>query len=306
MSILWISNFLEAQAAELGSARNTQEAYGRDLKDFLSFLESRGAGFATADRAMVEDYLVQCEAIGLATATKARRLSSIKQLYRFAFEEELRKDNPAIQVRGPRKDKRLPKSLSLQEVEQLLQTAHTMPKQRADKMRLTCLMDLLYATGMRVTELVSLPVAAVRGNPDMILVCGKGGKERMVPLSPSARDAVILWLSLRDQDEAHTKSAFLFPSRGKQGHLTRIWFFQQIKKLALMAGVNAEKVTPHSLRHAFATHLLAGGADLRSIQTLLGHADIATTEIYTHIQYERLRELVLEHHPLARPQKTGA
>ena len=306
MSILWISNFLEAQAAELGAARNTQEAYGRDLKDFLSFLESRGAGFATADRAMVEDYLVQCEAIGLATATKARRLSSIKQLYRFAFEEELRKDNPAIQVRGPRKDKRLPKSLSLQEVEQLLQTAHTMPKQRTDKMRLTCLMDLLYATGMRVTELVSLPVAAVRGNPDMILVRGKGGKERMVPLSPGARDAVILWLSLRDQDEAHTKSTFLFPSRGKQGHLTRIWFFQQIKKLALMAGVNAEKVTPHSLRHAFATHLLAGGADLRSIQTLLGHADIATTEIYTHIQYERLRELVLEHHPLARPQKTGA
>ena len=306
MSILWISNFLEAQAAELGAARNTQEAYGRDLKDFLSFLESRGAGFATADRAMVEDYLVQCEAIGLATATKARRLSSIKQLYRFAFEEDLRKDNPAIQVRGPRKDKRLPKSLSLQEVEQLLQTAHTMPKQRADKMRLTCLMDLLYATGMRVTELVSLPVAAVRGNPDMILVRGKGGKERMVPLSPGARDAVILWLSLRDQDEAHTKSTFLFPSRGKQGHLTRIWFFQQIKKLALMAGVDAEKVTPHSLRHAFATHLLAGGADLRSIQTLLGHADIATTEIYTHIQYERLRELVLEHHPLARPQKTGA
>ena len=306
MSILWISNFLEAQAAELGAARNTQEAYGRDLKDFLSFLESRGAGFATADRAMVEDYLVQCEAIGLATATKARRLSSIKQLYRFAFEEDLRKDNPAIQVRGPRKDKRLPKSLSLQEVEQLLQTAHTMPKKRADKMRLTCLMDLLYATGMRVTELVSLPVAAVRGNPDMILVRGKGGKERMVPLSPGARDAVILWLSLRDQDEAHTKSTFLFPSRGKQGHLTRIWFFQQIKKLALMAGVNADKVTPHSLRHAFATHLLAGGADLRSIQTLLGHADIATTEIYTHIQYERLRELVLEHHPLARPQKTGA
>ena len=306
MSILWISNFLEAQAAELGAARNTQEAYGRDLRDFLTFLESRGAGFATADRAMVEDYLVQCEAIGLATATKARRLSSIKQLYRFAFEEDLRKDNPAIQVRGPRKDKRLPKSLSLQEVEQLLQTAHTMPKKRADKMRLTCLMDLLYATGMRVTELVSLPVAAVRGNPDMILVRGKGGKERMVPLSPGARDAVILWLSLRDQDEAHTKSTFLFPSRGKQGHLTRIWFFQQIKKLALMAGVNAEKVTPHSLRHAFATHLLAGGADLRSIQTLLGHADIATTEIYTHIQYERLRELVLEHHPLARPQKTGA
>ena len=306
MSLLWISNFLEAQAAELGAARNTQEAYGRDLKDFLTFLESRSASFSTANRTMLEDYLVQCEAIGLATATKARRLSSIKQLYRFAFEEGLRKDNPAVQIRGPRKDKRLPKSLSMQEVEQLLQTARRMPNQRANKVRLICLMELLYATGMRVTELVGLPVATVRGNPDMILVRGKGGKERMVPLSPGARDAVILWLSLRDYDEVSSKSTFLFPSRGKDGHLTRIWFFQQIKKLALMSGINPKKVTPHSLRHAFATHLLAGGADLRSIQTFLGHADIATTEIYTHIQYERLRELVLEHHPLARPQKTGA
>ena len=306
MSLLWISNFLEAQAAELGAARNTQEAYGRDLKDFLTFLESRSASFSTANRTMLEDYLVQCEAIGLATATKARRLSSIKQLYRFAFEEGLRKDNPAIQIRGPRKDKRLPKSLSMQEVEQLLQTARRMPNQRANKMRLICLMELLYATGMRVTELVGLPVATVRGNPDMILVRGKGGKERMVPLSPGARDAVILWLSLRDYDEVSSKSTFLFPSRGKDGHLTRIWFFQQIKKLALMSGINPKKVTPHSLRHAFATHLLAGGADLRSIQTFLGHADIATTEIYTHIQDERLRELVLEHHPLAQLQKTGA
>ena len=306
MSLLWISNFLEAQAAELGAARNTQEAYGRDLKDFLTFLEARSASFSTANRAMLEDYLVQCEAIGLATATKARRLSSIKQLYRFAFEEGLRKDNPAIQIRGPRKDKRLPKSLSMQEVEQLLQTARRMPNQRANKVRLICLMELLYATGMRVTELVGLPVATVRGNPDMILVRGKGGKERMVPLSPGARDAVILWLSLRDYDEVSSKSTFLFPSRGKDGHLTRIWFFQQIKKLALMSGINPKKVTPHSLRHAFATHLLDGGADLRSIQTFLGHADIATTEIYTHIQDERLRELVLEHHPLAQPQKTGA
>ena len=306
MSLLWISNFLEAQAAELGAARNTQEAYGRDLKDFLTFLESRSASFSTANRTMLEDYLVQCEAIGLATATKARRLSSIKQLYRFAFEEGLRKDNPAIQIRGPRKDKRLPKSLSMQEVEQLLQTARRMPNQRANKVRLICLMELLYATGMRVTELVGLPVATVRGNPDMILVRGKGGKERMVPLSPGARDAVILWLSLRDYDEVSSKSTFLFPSRGKDGHLTRIWFFQQIKKLALMSGINPKKVTPHSLRHAFATHLLDGGADLRSIQTFLGHADIATTEIYTHIQDERLRELVLEHHPLAQLQKTGA
>ncbi len=255
---------------------------------------------------MVESYLIQCDAIGLATSTRARRLSSIKQLYRFAFEEDLRKDNPAIQVRGPGKKKQLPKSMTVQDVEKLLQTSRTMPKQRTDKIRLTCLMELLYATGMRVTELVGLPAAAARGNPQMILVCGKGGKERMVPLSPGARSAIKLWLSLRDQDETSSKSLFLFPSRGKDGHLTRIWFYQQIKKLADVAGVDPNKVTPHSLRHAFATHLLAGGADLRSIQTLLGHANIATTEIYTHIQDKRLSELVLKHHPLAHSLKTGA
>ena len=306
MSLQWISNFLEAQTAEFGATRNTQEAYGRDLKDFLSFLECNGAGFASADRSMVENYLIQCDAIGLATSTKARRLSSIKQLYRFAFEENLRKDNPAIQLRGPGKKKQLPKSMTVQDVEKLLQTSRTMPKQQAAKIRLTCLMELLYATGMRVTELVGLPAAAARGNPQMILVCGKGGKERMVPLSPGARSAIILWLSFRDQDETSSKSLFLFPSRGKDGHLTRVWFHQQIKKLAAVAGVDPSKVSPHSLRHAFATHLLAGGADLRSIQTLLGHADIATTEIYTHIQDERLSELVLKHHPLAHPLKTGA
>ena len=306
MSLQWISNFLEAQTAELGATRNTRAAYGRDLKDFLSFLEYNGADFASADRSMVESYLIQCDAIGLATSTRARRLSSIKQLYRFAFEEDLRKDNPAIQVRGPGKKKQLPKSMTVQDVEKLLQTSRTMPKQRTGKIRLTCLMELLYATGMRVTELVGLPAAAARGNPQMILVCGKGGKERMVPLSPGARSAIKLWLSLRDQDETSSKSLFLFPSRGKDGHLTRIWFYQQIKKLADVAGLDPNKVTPHSLRHAFATHLLAGGADLRSIQTLLGHANIATTEIYTHIQDKRLSELVLKHHPLAHSLKTGA
>ena len=250
---------------------------------------------------MIERYLVQCDALGMATATKARRLSVIKQLYRFAFDEDLRKDNPAVQIRGPKKDKRLPKSLSIEEVEKLLQVARTNPKNKSDKIRLTCLMELLYATGMRVTELIGLPVAAIRGDPKMILVRGKGGKERMLPLSPTARDSVLRWLSLRDKDKNNIKSSFLFPSRGKDGHLTRIWFFQQIKKLAVMAGLNPDKVTPHSLRHAFATHLLVGGADLRIIQTFLGHADIATTEIYTHIQEERLSELVLKHHPLTIP-----
>ena len=305
MTLSWISVFLEAQAADFGAARNTQEAYGRDLKDFLAYLEARDAGFATATRAMVEDYLVHCDAAWLASATKARRLSSIKQLYRFAFEEELRKDNPAIQVKGPGKGKSLPKSLDHDEVDRLLLQARQMPQKRHDKLRLTCLMELLYATGMRVTELVSMPAEAVRGDPQMILVRGKGGKERMVPVSTTARAATQLWLTLRDTDPQAEKSAFLFPSRGKLGHLTRIWFFQQIKKLAISAGIDPANVTPHTLRHAFATHLLAGGADLRAIQTLLGHADIATTEIYTHIQEERLRELVLEHHPLAQPLKTG-
>ena len=299
MSLKWISSFLDAQAADLGSARNTLEAYGRDLKDFLMFIEQKGSSFKTASRSLVEGYLVYCDAQGLSTATKARRLSSIKQLYRFAFEEDLRRDNPAIQVRGPGKDKRLPKSLSTSEVNRLLQAARKMPKTKSEKMRLTCLMELLYATGMRVTELVGLPIAAVRGDPRVILVRGKGGKERMIPLSKDARKTVALWLSIRDVDGMKSSSGFLFPSRGREGHLSRVWFFQQIKRLASYANISVENVTPHTLRHAFATHLLAGGADLRSIQTLLGHADIATTEIYTHILDKRMRDLVLEHHPLA-------
>ena len=305
MSLQWISRFLEAQAAERGITRNTQMAYSNDLNDFLSFIKNKGSDFRTVHRAMVEEYLVRCDAIGLAKATKARRLSSIKQLFFFLFEEDLRKDNPAIQLRGPNKSKRLPKSLSIKEVEKILCCARTVPKSKYNKMRLTCLIEMLYATGMRVTELVSLPVAAARGNPEMILIRGKGGKERMVPLSPSSRESISLWLSFRDQDADNTESHFLFPSRGKEGHLTRVWLFQQIKKLAGVANLNIENVTPHSLRHAFATHLLAGGADLRSIQTLLGHADIATTEIYTHIQDERKRNLVLEHHPLAQLLRTG-
>ena len=214
MTLSWISVFLESQAADFGAARNTQEAYGRDLKDFLAYLEARDAGFATATRAMVEDYLVHCDAAGLASATKARRLSSIKQLYRFAFEEELRKDNPAIQVKGPGKGKSLPKSLDHDEVDRLLLQARQMPQKRHDKLRLTCLMELLYATGMRVTELVSLPAEAVRGDPQMILVRGKGGKERMVPMSTTARAATQLWLTLRDSDPQVENPPFSFPHAG--------------------------------------------------------------------------------------------
>lgn len=301
----WISTFLEAQAAELGAATNTQLAYGRDLKDFDTFLARKQQDFSTATRGAVEDYLVHCDAQGLAKSTRARRLSAIKQLYRFAFEEGLRSDNPAIQISGPGQDKRLPKILSETEVDALLDAARASGRSMSDQTRNTCLMELLYATGMRVSELVSLPIAATRGDPRLLLIMGKGGKERMVPLSPPARAALTDWLVLRDRLDEDTRaqrlppSRFLFPSRGKLGHLTRHRFYLLIKEFAVAAGVAPTKVTPHTLRHAFATHLLANGADLRAIQTMLGHADVATTEIYTHVLEERLSELVLEHHPLA-------
>lgn len=301
----WISAFLEAQAAELGAATNTLLAYGRDLKDFADWLQGR-SDFAGATRDDVEAYLIHCDAQGLAKSTRARRLSAIRQLYRFAFEEGWRSDNPAIEINGPGRDQRLPKILSVEEVDRLLQAARQMGRSREDRVRNTCLMELLYATGMRVSELVSLPVSAARGDPRMLLIMGKGGKERMVPLSPPARAAMTLWLALRDATQEATRikgrpgSKYLFPSTGRLGHLTRHRFYLLIKDMAVHAGISPAKVTPHTLRHAFATHLLANGADLRAIQTLLGHADVATTEIYTHVLDERLTALVMDHHPLAR------
>ncbi|RSK38520.1 tyrosine recombinase, partial [Rhodovulum iodosum] len=282
----WIEAFLEAQAAELDAARNTLLAYGRDLKDFAGWLDRRGLGFEAAARAEIEAYLVACDAEGLSQATRARRLSAIRQLYRFAYEEGWRDDNPAQQIKGPGRARRLPKTLSLTEVDRLLEAA---ARPGRDTTRNTCLMQLLYATGMRVSELVSLPAAAARGNPKMLLIRGKGGKERMVPLSPPAGAALAAWLAERDaaqeaaRAEGRPASAFLFPSRGKAGHLTRHRFYALIKELAVAGGVDPDKVTPHTLRHAFATHLLQGGADLRAIQTLLGHADVSTTEIDTHV-----------------------
>ncbi len=305
----WISTFLEAQAAELGAATNTQLAYGRDLKDFSGWLASHNSDFASAGREAIESYLIDCDAQGLSRATRARRLSSIKQLYRFAFEEGWREDSPAIQIHGPGRDKRLPKTLDVPDVDKLLNAARQTGRSPADRLRNTCLMELLYATGMRVSELVSLPASAARGDPRMLLVMGKGGKERMVPLSPPARAALAAWLAERDAtqeklaEKGGTPSRFLFPSRGKSGYMTRHRFYLLIKELAVTGGLDPARVTPHTLRHAFATHLLANGADLRSIQTLLGHADISTTEIYTHVLDERLSELVLEHHPLAHPAK---
>ncbi|MEP2642423.1 site-specific tyrosine recombinase XerD [Roseobacter sp.] len=301
----WISAFLEAQAAELGAARNTLLAYGRDLQDFESWLTHQNQRFDAVQQSHIEAYLIQCDAQGLSRATRARRLSAIKQLYRFAFEEGWRTENPAIQITGPGRDKRLPQTLSEAEVDLLLDAARVSGRSDRDRARNTCLMELLYATGMRVSELVGLPVSAARGDPRMLLIRGKGGKERMVPLSPPARTALAAWLVIRDGLEDTRRNAgkpaskYLFMTSSAAGHLTRHRFYLLIKEFAVAAGVSPAKVTPHTLRHAFATHLLANGADLRSIQTLLGHADVATTEIYTHVLEARLSELVLTHHPLA-------
>lgn len=302
----WISTFLDARAAELGTARNTQLAYGRDLLDFADWLARHGGTFASAGREAVEDYLVHCNAQGLSKATRARRLSSIRQLFRFAFEEGWRKDNPALRLPGPGKAQSLPKTLSEAEATRLMEAARTRGRTPGDRLRDTALFELLYATGLRVSELVGLPVAAVRGDPRMILVRGKGDKERMVPVSTPARAALSAWLAHRDGTEEAARlagratSRFLFPGEGREGHLTRQYFHSLVKDVAVLAGLSPACVTPHVLRHAFATHLLAHGADLRVIQTLLGHADVATTEIYTHVLDDHLAELVLTKHPLAR------
>lgn len=306
-NLRWIETFLEAKAAEAGAAKNTILGYGRDLNDFLGFVEAKSLSFGALSQADIETYLIRCEAEGLAKSTRARRLSALKQLYRFAYEEGWRDDNPAARISGPGKSQSLPKTLDIPEVERLLEAACDQGQSVTEQVRNRCLIELLYATGMRVTELVSLPVASARGNPAMLLIRGKGGKERMVPLSPPAREALAAWLAVRDaaEEDARIKrktppSRFLFPSNAKEGHFTRQAFHRLLKDIAVQAGVSPARVTPHVLRHAFATHLLQGGADLRAIQTLLGHADLSTTEIYTHVLDERLKSLVLEHHPLAR------
>ncbi|MGQ0566410.1 MAG: tyrosine recombinase [Gemmobacter sp.] len=302
----WISAFLEAQAAERDAARNTQEAYGRDLLDFAAWLARRNQGFADVTRPAVEAYLIHCDALGLSKATRARRLSAIRQLYRFAVEEGWRADNPAIRIAGPGRDATLPQTLTLAEVEAILATARVTGRTEGDRLRHACLFEMAYASGLRVSELVGMPVAAARGNPAMILVRGKGGRERMVPLSGPARAALAAWLVHRDAAEEALRKAgtsasrHLFPGRGAAGHLTRQQMHGLVKEVALAAGIDPARVTPHTLRHAFATHLLAGGADLRVIQTLLGHADLSTTEIYTHVLDDHLKALVFDRHPLAR------
>jgi len=306
-----IAAFLDAIAAESGAARNTLLAYGRDLADAAGWFAGRGGSLAGADRAGLDAYLAALQAEGAARATRARRLSALRQFFRFLHDEGVRDDNPALRLTGPGRAARLPGTLDPAEAARLIEAARSLGPDAATRARNACLFELLYATGLRVSELVSLPDSALRGAPGMVLVRGKGGRERLVPLSDPARAAAAAWLAHRDRAEAAARTAgrpasrFLFPARGAEGHLSRVVFHRLVKQVAALAGLDPARVSPHVIRHAFATHLLAGGADLRVIQMLLGHADLSSTEIYTHVLDERLRALVMDHHPLARDDRAA-
>ncbi|HWL59161.1 MAG TPA: tyrosine recombinase [Paracoccus sp. (in: a-proteobacteria)] len=305
-----IAAFLDAKAAEAGAAQNTLLAYGRDLRDFCDWLSARGIRIQTVTREEIEDYLFHCDAEGLSRATRARRLSAIRQLTRFALEEDWREDDPAGRIAGPGRAKRLPKTLDRAEVEAMFEALPRIGRNGTERARNLALVEMVYATGMRVSELVSLPVSACRGNPAALLIRGKGGVERMVPLNGAARAALAAWLKVRDNAPAESPlgrlvagrgSRWLFPAPSREGHLARQAMNGLMNQLAIAAGIDPARVSPHVMRHAFATHLLEGGADLRAIQMLLGHSDLGTTEIYTHVVDGRMRELVMNHHPLAHP-----
>jgi integrase/recombinase XerD len=303
-----IEAFLEMLSAERGAARNTLDAYERDLKDFAGFLSSRERALDAATPRDIRDYLEGLTAQGLSASTAARRLSALRQFHGFLFAESIRKDDPCASIEGPRRARPLPKTLTVEEVDALLAAARLAEDGRTQeeavlaykRARLVCLMEVLYATGLRVSELVGLPLTAVRGDERFLAVSGKGGRERLVPLSQTAREAIDAYLPLRTMRLGDHVSPWLFPSRGRQGHLTRHRFAQLLKDLSVSAGLDPTRVSPHTLRHAFASHLLANGADLRAVQQMLGHADISTTQIYTHVLDERLKELVQTHHPLAK------
>jgi integrase/recombinase XerD len=305
-----IDLYLDMLAAERGAAANTLEAYRRDLQDFSADLAGHGGSIAKANADSIRDYLGRLSDRGFSGATVARRLSAIRQLYRFLYTEGNRKDDPAAAIEGPKRGRTLPKVLSVSHVDQLLATARQgiegerAISERLRAARLNCLLEVLYATGLRVSELVSLPASAAQRDQRMLIVRGKGNKERLVPLNESAKQAMRDYLSLREeammQKKGSVKAAkWLFPSFGASGHLTRQHFARDLKALAAATGLKPKQVSPHVLRHAFASHLLQNGADLRSVQTLLGHADISTTQIYTHVLEERLKSLVRDLHPLA-------
>jgi integrase/recombinase XerD len=299
-----IEAFLEMLAAERGAARLTLAAYRSDLIELTGFLAARGTVIEAADAAALHAYVGALSNRGLSPRTIARRRSAMRQFYRFLVSDGARPDDPTAGIDAPRLGRPLPKILSEGEIERLIAVAAQWPE--AEGVRLRCILELLYATGLRVSELVGLPLAAAQRDPRFLLVRGKGGKERVVPLSEPARRMLAAWLECRARMLTEAMAAdprrarFLFPSRAAAGHLTRQRCGQTLKELALAAGLDPERLSPHVLRHAFASHLVDHGADLRSVQQLLGHADIATTQIYTHVQGERLRRLVESAHPLAR------
>ncbi|WID99027.1 site-specific tyrosine recombinase XerD [Bosea vestrisii] len=299
----WLNGFLDMLAAERGAAKNTLDAYERDLDDYLGFAASQGGPAAiTADD--VRAYLVDLSERGLKASSAARRLSAVRQFHRFLYTEGLAGGDPTAAIEGPRLGRPLPKVLSVAEVDRLIGTAQQMAEQaeqspaaRARSVRMRCLIEMLYATGLRVSELIALPLSAATTRERFLVVRGKGDKDRLVPLNDAARVAASVHLALlREQGAAEGR--WLFPSDGESGHLTRQAFGRDLKSLAAAVGLSPAKVSPHVLRHAFASHLLQNGADLRVVQELLGHADIATTQIYTHILDERLKSMVRDLHPL--------
>ncbi len=309
-----VDAFLEMLSAERGAARNTLDAYARDLKDFAAFLSSRSRDVAAARTMDVRDYLEGLSTQGLSASTAARRLSAIRQFHGFLYADGIRPDDPCGAIEGPRRARPLPKTLTVEEVDALLRAARLVEDGRSQeeavraykRARLVCLMEVLYATGLRVSELVGLPLAAAKGDGRFLTISGKGGRERLVPLSETARLAIDEYLPLRVMRLGDSVSPWLFPSRGRQGHLTRHRFAQLLKDLSISAKLDPNRVSPHTLRHAFASHLLANGADLRAVQQMLGHADISTTQIYTHVLDGRLKQLVEDHHPLAKKDSASS
>ena len=295
----WIDAFLEMMAVERAAARNTLTAYAKDLADARLFLAVRGdlEGAAAED---IEAYFADLGARGLSPATAARRRSALRQFYRFVLGEGWRTDDPSRRVEAPKAGRPLPKVLSRDAVERLIAAAAA--KDGAQGLRLACLIELLYASGLRISELLNLPLAALARDPAFLMVKGKGGKERLAPLNDAARTAVKAYLEVRAGflPKGVKESLWLFPSRAKGGRLTARRVSQLLEDAAIAAGIDRQAVSPHVLRHAFATHLLEGGADLRVIQTLLGHADIATTQIYTHVAGDHLAQVVKSKHPLGR------
>ncbi len=300
-----IQSFLEAIAAERGASGNTIDAYRRDLDDYAEFLQDRGVAPLAASSADVRAFIAARGAEGFAASSLARRLSSVRQFHKHLYVEGRRGDDPTLAIEGPRRPRPLPKVLSVAEVEKLIAVAREgldaarPPRERLAAARMACLIELLYASGLRVSELVALPKSAARAKEPLIAVRGKGNKERLAPISEPARAAMKRYRDLIDElAPAAASGPWLFPSESESGHLTRQAFARDLKTVAAAAGIAAARVSPHVLRHAFASHLLQNGADLRVVQDLLGHADISTTQIYTHVLDERAKAMVRDLHPL--------